>query len=156
MDTTWMWAILGLFFIAIELVTGTFYLLCFGISALITAAINNGFGLTSNSQWMIFIALAPIVLVILKSMFKKTEKDLLVGQSKDDSIGKVGHIITPIKDNNHGYISFNMPVMGSKNWMAISDQSLKIGDLAKVVSIEGNYLKVERYKEQEIFKEVNK
>ncbi|MDP2248747.1 MAG: NfeD family protein, partial [Nitrosomonadales bacterium] len=39
MESTWLWGILGLILLAVEMATGTFYILWFGIAALIGIAV---------------------------------------------------------------------------------------------------------------------
>ncbi len=155
-EAMWIWAILGLGLIGLELTVGTFYLFCFGLAALLTAGITGLFNFGLTFQLLSYIVFTPIVLGVWHAKFKNKEGDLKIGQSIDETVGKIGHIVATINREKYGYINFSMPVMGAKNWMAVSEQTLRIGELAKVVSVEGNYLKVERCKEEEIYQEKTK
>lgn len=158
LDPIWAWGILGLGLISLEALTGTFYILCFGIAALMVAGVISIASLSLTTQLMLYSIFSLINLGLWKFKFKKNKKDSKIGQSNDIGVGEVGHVVTAVSPEHNGTISFNMPVMGSKVWLATSEQFIKIGEPAKIVGVEGNYLKVERYitKEQEIFKEMNR
>jgi inner membrane protein len=142
LSNVWNWAILGIVLIGLEMITGTFYILCFGISALFVSVFVNYFEITFNIQLLLYILFSIVILLLWHFGFKKKKTDLLVGQSVDDTIGKVGYIVIKVSPEITGNITFNVPVMGSKSWMAVSDEELNVDDFARVIGIEGNYLRV--------------
>lgn len=145
METMWAWGILGLILLAIEMVTGTFYILWFGIAALcVGIALFILPGLPASVQLVMFAALSLSSLAIWKLHYKKTATNLRVGQSQGDEIGRIGTITEPVSPRKNGRISFAQGVMGSRDWAAIADEDIETGAEAVIIRIEGNALRVQR------------
>ncbi|HEU4708910.1 MAG TPA: NfeD family protein [Methylophilaceae bacterium] len=144
-EPMWAWGILGLILIAIEMASGTFYILWFGISALcmsITLALFPA--MPPVMQLFLFAALSLGSLAIWKATYRKAGPDLRVGQSQGDEIGRIGTIIEPVSPRQNGSIRFAQGVMGSREWTAISDETIEAGADAVITSIEGNALRVSK------------
>lgn len=145
METMWSWGILGLILLAIEMLTGTFYILWFGIAALcVGVALLVLPSLPASMQLAMFAALSLSSLAIWKLHYKKTATNLRVGQSQGDEIGRVGTITDPVSPKRNGRISFAQGVMGSREWAAIADEDIETGAEAVILKIEGNALRVQR------------
>jgi membrane protein implicated in regulation of membrane protease activity len=143
MDVMWLWGALGLALLAAEMASGTIYLLWFGISALCMAILvwiypDIHYGI----QFALFAVLSATALAIWKLNYKKTETHSRVGQSQGEEIGRVGIIIQPCGPTQNGLIQFTQGVMGSREWIAVSSESLNIGQQAQVTAVEGNTLRV--------------
>ena len=139
----WIWAIIGIALLIGELTTGTFYLLGISLGAFAVSIADYFYPLSFKSQLLIFAIIAPIGIFLSIKILKKNTNISSAGQSNDFSKESIGNII---KNNNDsiGEIEFLMPIMGAKKWQFVSDQKLVEGDKAKVVSVEGNYLKVSK------------
>ena len=149
LEPIWMWGILGLVLLAIEMVTGTFYIFWFGIAALCLSLTLWVFpAIAASMQLFMFAALSLGALAIWKLNYKKTASDLRVGQSQSDEIGRIGTITDPVSPKQNGRIRFAQGVMGSREWAAIADESLEPGAEAMIISIEGNALRVRRNSHQ--------
>lgn len=145
MDALWTWGILGLILLAFEVATGTFYILWFGIAALIVAgslALFPAIGVAI--QLLLFSILSLSSLAIWKSYYKKNSTDLKIGQSQGDEIGRVGTIVEAVSIKQNGRIQFAQGVMGSREWTAIANEDIAVGSDAVIVSIEGNSLRVRK------------
>lgn len=146
MENIWIWGILGLGLLAVEMGTGTFYILWFGISAL---CISVGLWVMPTLplvvQLFLFAALSLGSLAIWKMYYKKTDTHLRIGQSQGDEIGRVGTIIEPVSLKQNGRIQFAQGVMGSREWSAIASEDIETGAEAVIVGIEGNALRVKRH-----------
>ncbi len=144
MDLIWMWGILGLVLLGVEMATGTFYILWFGVAGLLLAVLVWMFpNMSAALQVFAYAVLSLGSLFVYRRYYKSTEKeDLKVGQSRGDEIGKQGTIIEAVSASQNGKIRFAQGVMGSKEWVAISDEEITVGTLAKVVAVEGNTLRV--------------
>jgi membrane protein implicated in regulation of membrane protease activity len=145
-DPIWTWAIVGLVLVGLELATATFYIMCFGIAALLIAAISSVIKLELNSQLIIFAVLSLITLGIWHFKFKGKQAEFFIGQSLDDIAGKIG-VIEQETSTSQLVVRFNEAVMGSKTWLTLCDESLEVGNEVKVLSIDGNYLRVEKVKQ---------
>lgn len=142
-DAMWVWGALGLLLIAIEISTSTFYALWFGIAAFILAVLTWALPNTPIAiQLGLFAILSFSAVMIWKLNFKHNDKASRIGQSKGDEIGRIGTIIAPCSATQNGRIQFTQGVMGSREWLAFSDENLEVGSFARVVSVEGNALRV--------------
>ncbi len=146
LENIWIWGILGLGLLAVEMGTGTFYILWFGISAL---CISVGLWVMPTLplvvQLFLFAALSLGSLAIWKMYYKKTDTHLRIGQSQGDEIGRVGTIIEPVSLKQNGRIQFAQGVMGSREWSAIASEDIETGAEAVITGIEGNALRVKRH-----------
>ncbi len=141
----WAWAILGLVLLSIELLSGTFYILWFGIAALCVALLLAVFPSSPLAlQLLAFSVLSLISLAVWRRKYQAQQSISRVGQSQDDTIGKIGRITLTVSPEQIGTILFTVPVMSSREWMIISDESIDAGEQAEVISIEGNFLRVIR------------
>jgi membrane protein implicated in regulation of membrane protease activity len=89
-----------------------------------------------------FAALSLGSLAIWRLNYKKTSTNSRVGQSQGEEIGRTGTVIETCSASKSGKISFTQGVMGSREWVAISNETIEIGSNAKVVAVEGNELRI--------------
>jgi len=144
-QAVWAWAILGLVLLSVEMLSGTFYILWFGIAALCVAGMLFLFpDMPLAGQLFAFTLLSVLSLTIWKRNYAPKQPGLRVGQAQDDTIGKVGRLTAAVSSEQNGTIAFTVPVMGSREWAAISEQTIDVGEQAEVVAVVGNYLRVQR------------
>ncbi|WP_047540847.1 NfeD family protein [Methylotenera versatilis] len=142
-DAMWIWGAIGLLLLAVEISTGTVYVLWFGISALCVALATWIFpNMPPAVQFAVFAALSIGSLAIWKLNYKKTETHSRVGQAQGEEIGRTGTVIESVNPNQNGKISFVQGLMGSREWVAVSNESIEVGSQAKVVAVEGNALRI--------------
>ena len=142
-DAMWIWVAIGLLLLAVEISTGTVYVLWFGISALCVAVATWLFPqMPPAIQFAIFAALSIGSLAIWKLFYKKTETHSRVGQAQGEEIGRTGTVIEPVNANHNGKISFAQGLMGSREWVAVANEIIEVGSKAKVVAVEGNALRI--------------
>jgi len=146
LEIMWIWGILGLVLLGFEMLTGTMYVLWFGIAALLLAILT---WLTPAMpialQLFLFAGLSIGALVIWRRNYKKHSTDLHIGQSQGDEIGRIGTIVEPVSTKQPGRIQFAQGVMGSREWAAVSNENIESGAEAIIVAIEGNSLCVKRH-----------
>lgn len=141
----WAWAILGLVLLSVEMLSGTFYILWFGISALCVALLLAAYPAAPIAlQLLVFSVLSLVTLGIWRTKYRKQGPAPRVGQAQDDTVGRTGRITEPVSREQQGKIVFTIPVMGSREWVAVADESIAAGEEAVVTRIEGNYLRVQR------------
>jgi hypothetical protein len=56
----------------------------------------------------------------------------------------VGVIVESCGVTQNGKISFAQGLMGSREWAAVSDETIEVGSKATVVAVEGNALRVSK------------
>jgi inner membrane protein len=143
MDAMWLWGALGLALLAAEMATGTIYILWFGMSALCMAILvwikpDIHYGI----QLALFAILSVTALAIWKFNYKKNETHSRVGQAQGEEIGRVGLIVQACGPTQNGLIQFTQGLMGSREWTAVSNEVLEVGQQAQVIAVEGNTLRV--------------
>lgn len=144
LDAMWIWSALGLVMLAVEMATGTFYMLWFGISALSLAIAMWMFpNISQAMQLAMFAALSISSLAIWKLNYKKTETHSRVGQAQGEEIGRVSIVLAACNANQNGTIRFTQGLMGSREWPAISKETIAEGVEARVLAVEGNALRIQ-------------
>jgi hypothetical protein len=143
-EPMWIWGVLGVLLLAAEIaITGTLYTLWFSIAALCVAVLLWLFPETSYAvQFTVFAVLSLGSLAIWRRYYKKTDTDYRVGQSQGEEIGRIGIVIEATGPTKNGAIRFTQGLMGSREWIAVSDEPIEVGSNASVVAVEGNSLRV--------------
>jgi len=143
-DGMWVWGAIGLILLTVEMASGTFYVLWFGVAALCTAIAVWMFpNMPHAIQFVMFALLSFSSLAIWRLNYKKTETHSRVGQAQGEEIGRVGIVFEACGSNQTGKIRFTQGLMGAKEWVAISNQVIAEGTEARVIAVEGNALRVE-------------
>ena len=143
-ESLWLWGVAGLVLLALEMATGTFYILWFGVAALLVAMVTWFFpSISSGLQYLIFAVLSLGSLAIWKLYYKKTETHSRVGQAQGEEIGRIGLVFETVSAAQNGKIRFTQGLMGSREWSAVSSMTIEAGSQAKVVAVEGNALRIE-------------
>lgn len=146
LEAMWVWGVLGLALLAIEMLTGTLYILWFGIAAVLIALLLWLIpAMPITLQLFLFATLSLGSLAIWRRNYKKTSPDLHIGQSQGDEVGRVGTIIESVSPRQNGRIQFTQGVMGSREWVAVSHEEIETGADAVIIAIEGNSLRVKRH-----------
>jgi hypothetical protein len=147
-EAMWVWGALGLILLAVEMATGTFYVLWFGVAALCVSVATWVFPELSHAmQFTIFAVLSLGSLAIWRRYYKKTEIHYRVGQAQGEEIGRIGTVIKATSATQNGTIRFAQGLMGSREWIALSDEPIEAGSNASVVAVEGNTLRITKNNE---------
>jgi inner membrane protein len=145
LDAMWIWGAIGVILLAVEMATGTFYVLWFGVSALSVAIAMWLFpNMPLALQFTMFAVLSIASLAIWKLNYKKTETHHRVGQAQGEEIGRIGTVTKACSPTQNGKIQFSQGVMGSREWAAVSDEAIEVGSEATVIAVEGNALRVKK------------
>ena len=140
----WVWGAIGLILLSMEMATGTFYMLWFGISAMCVAIAMWIFpNIPHAIQFAMFAALSINSLAIWRLNYKKTETHSRIGQAQGVEIGRIGTVFETCGPDQNGKIRFTQGLMGAKEWVAISSQTIAQGTEARVIAVEGNALRIE-------------
>lgn len=141
----WHWLVFGLMLAMLELFVPSFFLLWFGISAIITALLVWMLSLSLVVAVSIWLVLSIITCVLWFKLIQPNIKTrTTAGLGGSVIIGEVGILTkTPI-DGQVGTVRFAIPKVGSDEWMcrAKEGEILQAGDRVIVVQILGNELVV--------------
>lgn len=136
----YFWLILIIILGIIEAITINLVSIWFvisGLFAMITSFIFDSFLI----QFAIFVVLGVILMILTRN----TLEEKLVKKEKtnlDRVIGMKGVVTEEINEMKVGEVKVD-----GKNWSAISNEPLKVGEKVKILKIEGVKLQVERWEE---------
>ncbi|MDP9132306.1 MAG: NfeD family protein [Nitrospirota bacterium] len=101
----WIWAFLGLILLGVEITTpGGFYILFFGLSALVVAALA-GFGIAAVEwvQWLLFSVMSVASLLIFRSpLLRMIKSQDVTGPEVDTMIGEIAIPLEPLAPGGTG------------------------------------------------------
>ena len=140
----WHWMALGILLIAAEIFIPSFVVIWFGIAAVAVSLLELFFDISLSAQLFWWAVLSAAMLYIWLKKYKHHYKpDVKTGQA-DEAKGAEGIVIQAIPAHGRGRARFEIPVLGSSEWVVISDEAIPEG--AKVVSIKalGNMLEVQK------------
>lgn len=141
----WHWMVLGIVVVLLELAVPAFFLVWFGLGALIVGIVLLAApGLSFAWQVLIWIVCSVAFIWLWFKVFKPGLYKTRAGMSKGAVIGEVGLVIRDIRPFEKGQIRFQKPVLGDEVWESIADEEIKAGERVKVLEVEGNILKVGR------------
>ena len=139
-----IWFLVGLAMLLLEMAGTALVFLFFGVSAWIVAVLCLITPLTVNQEILLFIIIATLTLVFLRSTLKnifegfvKNRQDLR--QNPDEFIGRRVVVKEGILPPKSGKVELNGTL-----WQAEADQSLEAGTTVRIVNKDNLTLKVER------------
>lgn len=141
----WHWMVLGIVLVLLELAVPSFFLVWFGVGAIIV-----GIGLvvfpTLSFAWQILlwiacsVAFVALWFKIFRPGFHKTR----AGMSKGGAIGEIGLVTRAIRPDATGEVRFQKPLLGADVWESSAQEAFRVGERVKVLDVDGNTLKVGR------------
>lgn len=141
----WHWVVLGIALMLLELAVPTFFLVWFGLGALIVGIALLAFPELSLAwQVLVWIICSIAFIWLWFKVFKPGFYKTRAGMSKGAVVGEIGLVIRDIRPFEKGQIRFQKPVLGDEVWESIADEEIKAGERVKVLDVEGNILKVGR------------
>ena len=139
----WHWAVLGIGLIIAELAVPAFFIVWFGLGALLVSLVvlvAPTLGLTA--QLLTWTVASVAMVVIWFRIFKPGMHKTRIGMSDSNIVGEVGMLTRDVEPYQKGQVRFQKPLVGSESWECISDEVIKSGERVKVLGIEGSFLKV--------------
>lgn len=142
----WHWIILGIVLALSEIFLTTFFILWFGAAAVLMGGLL--FLLPDLSlTWQILIW--TVLSSVLAWAWFKYLKPLSIdrtqaGLSREAIIGQTGQVLSPPNGELRGKLRFPAPILGSDEWMIISQDELVTGDRVSVIDLSGNSLIVKK------------
>lgn len=141
----WHWIVLGIVVVLLELAVPAFFLVWFGLGALIVGIVLLAVpGLSFAWQVLIWVVCSLAFIWLWFKVFKPGFYKTRSGMSKGAVIGEIGLVIRDIRPFEKGQIRFQKPMLGDEVWESIADEEIKSGERVKVLDVEGNILKVGR------------
>jgi membrane protein implicated in regulation of membrane protease activity len=143
MDMSWYhWIVLGLILGVLELMITSFYVIWFGIGALLVGLAMLILPMDFTSQVVLWTLASIGMTVVWVKVFKQSDKTH-AGQA-DAALGEFGVMVRAVEPMGRGEVRFQKPVMGSDTWPCVSDEAIAAGQRVKVVAVDGQLLRVNK------------
>ncbi len=143
------WAVLGVVLVLTELMIPTLVLVWFGLGALIVAGLLSLSPETGFITQLLLWAASSVAFVLLWfKVFKRFQHKTAAGRSSAEIVGEVGLLVSDIEPFGRAKVRFQTPLVGSDIWECISDEKIKAGSRVRVISVDGNILKIAQEKPQ--------
>src|SRR5690554_712245 len=148
----WLWIVIGMAFMALEIVLPTFMMLWFGVSAVIVGVVLFIFpSMGITAQVLLWTALSVVIAVAWFKFLRPLSIDKTkAGLSREAMIGQTGMVIQAPQNGERGKLRLPAPILGSDEWQFIvaksndNSQPIALGDRVRVVEISGNSLVIEK------------
>ncbi len=137
----WHWIVLGLVLVAVEMLTPTFFLLWFGLGALLTGLVVAFLPIGLAPQLLLW-AVASVAMTGIWLRFFRNPDRTGSGQAKEGVKGLTGLVTRAVTETGEGEILFQRPVLGADRWPIVADEPIPSGSRARVVDVLGQTLKV--------------
>jgi membrane protein implicated in regulation of membrane protease activity len=137
----WHWLALGMVLIGIEMLTPTFFLMWFGLGALIMGAVVAVLPLGFAAQVLGWAVTSLVMTGVWMKYFKNPDRSH-AGQAKEGVLGVTGLVTRAIPDMGEGEMLFQRPILGADRWPVVADMPIAAGEKARIVDVLGQTLKV--------------
>lgn len=141
----WHWIVLGLTLVVAELAVPAFFVIWFGLGALLVGLALLAVPLGATAQIGLWVVASVAMVGLWFRVFKGGEylhSRTRVGQSDGEPIGEIGLMTRPAEPFARGKVRFQKPVLGAEEWECVADAPIAVGERVRVVAIEGSFLKV--------------
>jgi|TARA_B100000795_G_C22760240_1_gene423279 membrane protein implicated in regulation of membrane protease activity len=142
----WHWIVVGFMLILSEIFLGSFFIIWFGVSALSVGVAMLTIPNMSEAAQIIIWAFASLMFALGWFKFVKplSRDNTKAGLSKEALLGQIGQVLDPPNGEKFGMLRFPAPLLGSDEWLIISQDDLTVGDRVSVIDLSGNSLIVTR------------
>lgn len=141
----WHWFVLGIVLMLLELAVPSFFLVWFGLGALLVGTLVVFIPTVSFAfQILAWTAASLLFVALWFKVFKPSIYKSRAGMARGSLIGEVGLVTRDIRPYEKGQIRFQKPILGDEVWESVADEEIRAGERVRVLEVEGNTLKVSR------------
>lgn len=145
----WQWMVLGLGLGLLELFVPSFFIIWFGLGALLVGvALLVVPGMAFSTQILLWTAASVAMTVLWFKVLRKDGGKTRSGQA-DTALGEIGVLVRAIElpgtESGRGEVRFQKPVMGSDVWPCLADEAIAAGERVRVLAVDGQLLKVGKH-----------
>ncbi|MDR2240590.1 MAG: NfeD family protein [Zoogloeaceae bacterium] len=139
----WHWAVLGIGLIIAELAVPAFFVIWFGLGAVLVSLMLLAAPALSLTVQLLAWTFASVAMVALWfRIFKPGAHKTRIGMADAHVIGEAGILVRAVAPFEKGQVRFQKPLLGSEVWACIADEAIIAGERVKVLGVEGSFLKV--------------
>jgi hypothetical protein len=142
----WHWIVIGVALVLSEIFLGSFFIFWFGAAAIVVGLILLVMpSLGVATQILLWTVLSTLLALAWFKFLKPLSRDrTTAGLSREAIMGETGQVLSPPNGEKRGMLRFPAPVLGSDEWLIMSQDTLAIGDRVSVVDVSGNSLIVKK------------
>lgn len=145
----WHWMVLGLGLGLAELVVPSFFIIWFGLGALLVGvAMLMAPTMAFSTQILLWTVASVLMTVLWFRVFRRDGGKTRSGQA-DGALGEIGILVRAVEPlgvaSARGEVRFQKPVMGSDVWPCLADEAIAAGERVRVLAVDGQLLKVGKY-----------
>jgi membrane protein implicated in regulation of membrane protease activity len=141
----WAWIVGGIGLILAELVIPSFFVVWFGLGALLVGLLALLMpGLSLTAQLAIWTAASLVMVMLWFKVFKPGFHKTRIGTAAGEAIGEIGLLVSAVAPFERGKVRFQRPVLGSEEWVCMADTPIAAGERVKVIAVEGSFLRVSK------------
>ncbi len=141
----WHWVVLGIVLMLLELAVPAFFLIWFGLGALIVGALLALFTSAPFAlQVLAWTAFSLFFIWLWFKVFKPNIYKSRAGMARGSLIGEIGLVTRDIRPYEKGQIRFQKPILGDEVWESVADEEIRVGERVRVLEVEGNTVRVSR------------
>jgi len=138
----WIWLVFGVALILLELLLPTFFILWFGIGAVLVSVI--AFlvpSLQLDMQVLLWVLFSCVTTAVWFKVFRRKPDGRWTA---DSVIGEVGLLTASVSQFQKGRVRFQKPILGNEEWTCTADSEITAGERVRLTAIEGNTARVSR------------
>lgn len=141
----WHWVVLGIVLMLLELAVPAFFLIWFGLGALIVGTLLAVFSSAPFAlQVLAWTAFSLLFIWLWFKVFKPNIYKSRAGMARGSLIGEIGLVTRDIRPYEKGQIRFQKPILGDEVWESVADEEIRVGERVRVLEVEGNTVRVGR------------
>ncbi len=142
----WHWIVLGIALVLTEIFIGSFFVFWFGVAAVVVGIVMLVFpAMPITAQILLWSLLSALLAVAWFKYLKPLSPDrTTAGLSREALLGEIGQVLRAPNGDKRGKLRFSVPIMGSDEWLIISQDALIVGDRVSVMDVSGNSLIVKK------------
>ncbi|AXA68707.1 membrane protein implicated in regulation of membrane protease activity [Pseudomonas sp. SORGH_AS199] len=140
----WYWLVLGVGLMLSELVVPAFFLIWFGLGALLVGVLLLVLPALALAVQLLVWSLASLVAVFLWFRYGKDRGKPGEDWSADVHLGEIGLLVAAVGPFARGRVRFQKPILGSDEWPCLADAEIAAGERVRLLAFEGNLVKVAR------------
>ncbi len=138
----WTWIVGGIILILAELAIPSFFIVWFGLGALLVGLLALAFDLSLTAQLATWTLASLAMVVLWFRVFKQSFQKTRIGTADGNVINEIGLLVSAVAPFERGKVRFQGPLLGSEEWICMADTPIAAGERVKVLSVEGSFLKV--------------
>ena len=145
----WHWMVLGLGLGLVELAVASFFIIWFGLGALLVGdAMLVAPNMAFSTQILLWTAASVAMTALWFRVLRKDAGKTRSGQA-NEALGEIGVLVRAVEplgvNSARGEVRFQKPVMGSDVWPCLAEEAIAAGERVRVLAVDGQILKVGKY-----------